>query len=268
MITLNPHPADDALAACGKAGTPLTDYLVIDAHAHLGATSGFPYVDRSPEGLVAAMDRLGIRRAYVSHTAAIYGLDRLGNDGILEAVRRFPERLRGYMALNVGYAETILPEMERCYAAGLRAIKIWSYGNRAGLRYDHPNYELIYDFANAHGLPILAHTWGDEVDQLEGAFKKYPRINWLLAHTGSKDLPKYLRAANAYPGVHLETCFSPCPRGLIERLVASVPLEKIVWGTDQIFMNAAHQLGRVLFARITLEQKLAILGANAARILP
>jgi predicted TIM-barrel fold metal-dependent hydrolase len=268
MFKLNPHPDDDDLAARGKAGAPLHDILVIDAHVHFGVVAGFPCKDGGPDELVAAMDRLGIRYAYVSNLAAVYGLDRTGNDELLAALRRHPARLRGYMTLNPGYPATILPEMERCHAAGLRAVKIWSYGNRPGLPYTHANYAIIFDFANTHGLPILAHTWGEEVDQLEPAFKKYGRINWILAHTGCRELEKYVRAANTYERVYLETCFSSCPRGLFERLVAAVPITKILWGSDQIAMNAAHQLGRVLFARIAPAQKRAILGENAARVLP
>lgn len=263
--TVNSH--EDHFVTCAKTGRPLSDCLVIDAHAHLGVAPGFPYVDSSLESLIGAMDRLGIDRVYLSSTMAVFGLDRAGNDQILEAVYRYPERIRGYMALNPGYADKILPEMERCYAAGLRAVKIWSYGAREGLRYDHPNYEHIFRFADERELPILAHTWGGELDQLDAAFRKYTRINWLLAHTGSQDLPKYIRVAKEFERVYLETCFSRCPRGLIERLVAEVPLHKIIWGTDQTFMNAAHQLGRVLTAQITPEQKRAILGANAACVL-
>lgn len=258
---------EDYFTTCGKTGTPLTDCLVIDAHGHLGQNTSFPYVNSTPASLVKAMDRLGIDRVYVSSTWAVYGLARPGNDQVLAAVRCYPNRIHGYMALAVGYPDTILPEMERCYEAGLRAVKIWSYGVRKGLQYDHPNYKIIFQFANEQRLPILAHTWGSELDQLENAFKKYDKINWVLAHTGSNDLPKYIRAANEYDHVYLETCLSSCPRGLIEQLVSEVPLAKIIWGSDQLFINAAHQLGRVLFAKITPDQKQAILGENAARVL-
>lgn len=258
---------EDGFTACGRTGTPLADCLLIDAHGHLGQNTSFPYVNSTPASLVKAMDRLGINRVYVSSTWAAFGLARPGNDQVLAAVRCYPGRIHGYTALDVGYPDTILPELERCYHAGLQAVKIHSTGCRGGLPYDHPNYEIIFRFANENGLPILAHTWGSELDQLENAFKKYDKINWLLAHAGCNDLPKYIRAANEYERVYLETCLSACPRGLIERLVAEVPLAKIIWGSDQLFMNAAHQLGRILFAGITPAQKRAILGANAARVL-
>ena len=257
----------DEYVRCGAAGLPIRQGLVIDAHAHIDTTSGSPYVSGAAESVVAVMDRLGIQRAYISSTWAIYGLARQGNDHVIEAVRRHPQRLRGYMVANVGYREQIAPELERCYGEGLRAVKVWSYGNREGLPYDHPNYRLIFGFAQERGLPILAHTWGAELDQLDEAFQRYDRIRWLLAHTGGQDLPKYVACAKRYPHVHLETCFSGCPRGLIEYLVASVPLGQIIWGSDQVFLSAATQFGRVLFARIAPEEKRAILGGNAARIL-
>ena len=113
---------------------------------------------------------------------------------------------------------------------------------------------------------LLAHTWGDELDQLARPFQEYPRIRWLLAHTGSKDLPKYIRMAQEFERVYLETSFSLCPRGLLEKLVSEVPLHKLVWGSDQLFLNATHQLGRILFSQITPEQKRAILGKNAVAL--
>lgn len=259
--------SEDAFTRCGRLGLPVTDVPVIDAHCHLGACVGIPIVDQRLETFIATLDRLGIRRVYASGFAAVFGCTRAGNDLVLDAMRRYPDRIGGYMALNPGYPDTLEPEMERCYAAGMRAIKIWSYGMRPGLRYDHPYYRRIFQFAQDRQLPILAHTWaGDEVGQLEAAFRDYDRVRWLLAHVGSGHLAVYLRVARDYPHVYLESSFSPCPRGLIERLVAEGLAHKLVWGTDQLLLNPAHQLGRVLFARIAPEHKRAILGANAARV--
>jgi predicted TIM-barrel fold metal-dependent hydrolase len=258
---------DDYFVQCGKAGTPVKDCLVIDAHGHLGQFHGFSCPDSSVETLIRCMDKMGIDRIYVSSMPAIQGLHREGNDQVLEAVGRYPDRICGYMAVSVGYPEMVLAELERCHKAGLRVVKIFNYAHVKGVPYDHPNYEIVYDFASEHRLSILAHTWGDSVTELESAFKKYPGINWLLAHTGCAALDLYVRAAKEHENVYLETCFSAAPRGMIETLVSRVPLHKIIWGSDQIFINAAHQLGRVLFAQISPAQKKAILGTNAARIL-
>lgn len=260
--------AADYFAHCGLTGQPLRRALVIDAHAHIGHCVGIPIIDTRLKTLISVMDRLGIARVYASAFDAVFGLDRMGNDRVIAAARQYPDRIRGYMALNPAYRTTLLPEMKRCFKAGLRAIKIWSYGMRPGLRYDHPNYDLIFRFAHDRRLPILAHTWaGQEIEQLRDAFERYNGIRWILAHAGSGDTEKYMRTVTVYPHVYLDPVLSSCPRGFLERLVARVPIGKIVWGTDQLLLNPAHQLGRVLFARLTQEQKRAILGENAARLL-
>ncbi|MAE66955.1 MAG: hypothetical protein CMJ18_22070 [Phycisphaeraceae bacterium] len=257
----------DRFAEAGRAGRPITDCLMIDAHAHIGPPPGLPPIGTTAETLIRQMDRLGIDRAAVSALGAVFSLAaRQGNDQLLEALRTWPDRLIGYMAVNVSDRDDILPELQRCFDAGLRAVKIWSYGAREGLPYDHAHYDLVYGFADEHHLPILAHTWGAELDELEASFQSCRNIRWLLAHTGAQDLPKYIRAANEHEHVYLETCFSQCPRGLFETLVEAVPLHKIVWGSDQLFMSAAHQIGRVLFADIAPDQKRAILGKNAAAL--
>jgi len=42
----------------------------------------------------------------------------------------------------------------------------------------------------------------------------------------------------------------------------------MLWGTDMPLICAGHQLGRVVFADISLEEKYQILYRNAHRILP
>lgn len=266
MSIISERHKEDYFMACGKSGKPLADCLVIDSHAHIGPMVGFPILSSSIEALIAEMDRIGVDQAYVSGLPALGTADRIGNDIVLDAMNSYPDRIRGYMVLNISEPNKIAMEMQRCYGAGIRAVKIFSYATRGGLQYDDPVYEIIFEFADAHSLPVLAHTWGDELDQLAAPFEKYSRIRWLLAHTGSKDLPKYLRVAKEFENVYLETCFSTCPRGLFEKLVSEVQLHKIIWGSDQLFMNAAHQLGRVLFSQITPAQKRAILGANAVAL--
>lgn len=111
---------------------------------------------------------------------------------------------------------------------------------------------------------MLAHGFGPE---LEGCFKCFPRIRWLLAHVGSAELETYMRFAREYPTVFVELCLSACPRGLVEHLVASGLEDKVVWGSDAALLDQASQFGRVALAQIPVEAKRKILGANARRVL-
>ena len=76
-----------------------------------------------------------------------------------------------------------------------------------------------------------------------------------------------MRFAREYPTVWVELCLSSCPRGLVEHLVAAGLEDKVVWGSDAVFLDQASQLGRVLFAQIPVATKRKILGLNARRAL-
>jgi predicted TIM-barrel fold metal-dependent hydrolase len=259
--------AADTFVAKGLSGAPIDQCLVIDAHAHLGECPNFALPDGSSASVVRSMDRLGIRITCASSMPAIFGDASRGNRIVEDAMRQFPGRFFGYMVADVGYPERIVPEFEHCLQAGFRGVKVWSYGAKPGLPYDHPNYRPVFEFADAHHLPVLAHTWGAELDQLEPAINAYPHITWLMAHTASSQKDKYVRFANTYPNVYLELCFSPCPRGLVESLVGAGLVDRLIFGSDCTFMSATQQIGRVLFAQIAPEHKEKILGLNAQRAL-
>lgn len=267
MISDRKTDTGDPLIQQALAGVPITACEIIDAHGHLGECPNFPLPDSSAASMVRSMDRLGIRCTGVSSLPAIFGDAVRGNRMVEEALREFPDRFFGYMVADTGYPERILPELERCLETGFRGIKIWSYGAKPGLPYDHPNYQPVFEFAQTHRLPVLAHTWGAELDQLQPAIEKFPDVTWLLAHTASSHKEKYIHFGRLYPNVYLELCYSPSPRGLIENLVGEGLAEKLVFGSDCVFMSTAQQLGRVLFAKISTQEKALILGLNARRAL-
>lgn len=257
----------DNFARAGRLGRPIAGEVLIDAHAHLGHGPDFPIIRPTAAALVASMDRLGIQLSCVSAIPAIFGDAEHGNTLVADAIRDYPDRIFGYLVVDVGYPDKVAAQLAGGIAAGFRGLKVWSYGARPGLPYNHPNYEPVFAYANEHAMPVLAHVFGPELGELEGHIRKYPRVRWLLAHIGSAELEKYMKFAREYPTVYVELCLSSCPRGLIEHLVAAGLEDKVVWGSDVVFLDQASQLGRVLFAQISPEAKRKILGRNARRAL-
>lgn len=256
----------DLLQEAVFAGLPLPDCPIVDVHAHFGPATPFPLYDASEEGLQASMDRMGVAALYGSPFQVLcQQYAAAANDYTLELVRRYPGRIFGYLMLNPAEPAAILPELQRCHAAGLRAIKIHTYDS---LPYSHPNYEQVFAFAAEYGLPILAHTAGEELRQLESALLRFPQVCFILAHAGCLERAAYAECAQHFPNVCLETCVSQCPRGLIEFFVHRGLSDRMLWGTDMPLICAGHQLGRVVFADISLEDKYRILYRNAHRILP
>lgn len=257
---------DRFIKKCLK-GKPIDFCLVIDAHGHLGRDARFTPPDISVESVVAAMDRIGIDIHCVSANPGIYGYAYRANAIVEEAIRAYPDRIFGYMLPDDNFPDQIIPEFEKCLRAGFRGIKIWSGTGLPTRRYNHPHYRPAFEFAAANHLPVLMHTWGDELDDLEPIIRQFPSVNMILAHAGSNQFDKYVRFAKEFPNVYLETCFSLSPRGMIEKFVQSGVVDRIVWGSDSTFMGAAQQIGRVLFAEISPEDKEKILGQNARKAL-
>ncbi len=247
------------------AGAPLSDAIVIDAHGHLGDDRDFPFPNTATEALVATMDRIGVDVTCVSSIPAIYGQSARGNAEVLAALERHPGRIFGYTVVDIGYPDRIPGELERGLAGGMGGVKVHS---SSGLPYCHPNYTPVYDFAAVHSLPLLAHTWSDqELDDLEPQFNRCPNVNFILGHAGAVAREHYVRLGHKYPNVYLELCFSACPRGLVEYFVGEGLAAKMLWGSDCIFMSMEQQIGRVIFAQISEQDKRLILGETAARVL-
>ena len=255
----------DPLQEAVFAGQPLPDCPIVDAHAHFGPATPLPLYDASDEGLLASMDRMGVAALYGSPFQVLcQPYAAAANDYTLELVRRYPGRIFGYMMVNPAEPAAILPELQRCYDAGLRAIKIHTYES---LPYSHTNYEQVFAFAPEYGLPILAQPPG-KAHQLDSALLRFPANLFLSLRPAVLEHTVYAECARHFPTVCLETCVSQCPRGLIEFFVNRGLADRILWGTDMPLICAAHQLGRVVFADISLEDKYRILYRNARRVLP
>ena len=250
-----------------RRGENLRDLRIVDAHAHLGNLNWFPLgADGSAEGVLKVMDRIGIETLAVTSTHATIGSEfRFGNDEVASAVKRYPKRFFGYTVLYAHRPEGVLPEILRCAKLGHRGLKIHSYQQ---IPYDAPAFRPAYEYANERNMPILAHTWGKpEIGWIRTLAEKYPNIRWLMGHAGVVDFDDYIRIANDFEHVYLETAFSFSHHRVFERFVAAVGADKVLWGSDQCFLSGSHQVGRALFAEISDEDKRKVLGGNARRVL-
>lgn len=254
----------DILEERSLLGLPL-ECLVIDAHAHIGTGSYFPLYENDANSFLGSMDRIGCNKCFISHYSGLINHTDLALEEMKQITAVAPDRLYGYITADVGYPEDIDRQLQAGYDASFRAVKI--HVSSSALPYDHPNYDKIYAFAEEHALPMLIHTWGNELKNLEGQYKKYPHISFILGHAGSAMPSEYVRQAKTYSNVYLESCFSASTKGLIEYFVKEGLSDKLLWGSDVNFYSSEHQIGRVVFADISLEDKYKILGLNAAKVL-
>jgi hypothetical protein len=248
---------------------PPTEVFVLDAHCHLGYFRNFHIPDNDAAQIVSCFDRLGIDAGVVAAHAGISSDFRLGNDQVLEAIDQHPGRIYGYCCINPNYPEAVSNELERCFqSSSMRGIKLHPELHD-DYPLDGPGYGPVWEFANARGIPVLVHSYfaGDPLQVFAEIAEKYQAAQLLLGHSGlDLGVPKVIELVRRVPNVFLDLTGPATWDGLVEFLTTAVGADRIVFGSDIPFVNAALQLGGCAFARISDEARRLILGENAASL--
>jgi predicted TIM-barrel fold metal-dependent hydrolase len=135
-----------------------------------------------------------------------------------------------------------------------------------------PNYREMWEFADRTSAVVLSHTW--EADPTCGPLLfeplagQYPGARIILGHSGvtRKGYEEAIQAARRRENLYLDLTGSQSHEGIIEHCVEQVGVERVLFGSDLPFLEAAMGIGRVAFARLPDSQKEAILGLNFKRL--
>lgn len=250
----------------GKAA----DCPVVDMHGHMGPFFGVRLGSCDADSMVRRMDRAGVKMLVFCHHASLLSPES-GNAAAVDAVRRFPDRLRAYCGINPGcpaLVEKQLSEYDRSADAyaGLKFLSDY-HGVPLGDDACRPAWE----FADARGLIVLCHTWGgsafDGPAQVRAVAERYPHTKILMGHCCHGDWSQACAIANDFPHVFLDLCAVTDERGILEMFVRRCGSEKIVFGTDFPWFNHHYYIGSVLGADIDDEDRRNILHRNAERLL-
>jgi predicted TIM-barrel fold metal-dependent hydrolase len=249
----------------GRAGESLAEYRILDMHTHL-YPGCVPWGEDPADHLVRAMDQTGVATCFVSSLARGGFRMEACNDLMHEAMRRHPGRLLGYVYVWPGDARAVIAEVERRLRQGFSGLKMLVL---MGFGYLHPGYAPAFAIADERRLPVLLHTYGGQegLDDVPVLTERYPDVNFVLAHAGAQHVEHHIRIAERVERAFLEICTSMATYRAVETLYGAVPLERIVWGSDDLPLNMAHQLGKVLGAQIPEEAKVKILSENGRRLL-
>lgn len=235
------------------------------------------------DDLLAAMDEAGVDRAVLCG----FGWGRLElcreqNDYVLDCIRRHPDRLIGFAAVQPRSGEAALAELERCVNAGMRGIgevcpdgQDWQVDDR---RYAGP----LAEAAIALGVPLLVHTTEPVGHEYHGKgsvtlpalywlMSRYPELRLVLGHWGG-GFPFYElmpEVASVAQNVSYDTAASLfLYRDEIFRIgVDIVGRRKIVFGSDFPLIEPSRVLNRVRLLGLPEQTFADIFGNNAARLL-
>jgi len=252
-----PPPPDELHEAAGNGG-PLQG--LVCGHGHLGRHNRVHVPGETAADLVADMDRLGVGRAVIFANTGMDSDEVHGNNLVAAAVRRFPERLVGFVMVNLHRSPAeIRREIDRGWAMGLRGIKL--HPSMQSYNTTGPNVDLACALANERRAFIVNHFWGD-LDRLQHLCTTYPDACFMTGHTRVDAGP----LARARDNLVIGTC-SLTGYSVIEDLVAAAGPERVLFTSDISWDPPAWVFGPILYARIPIAAKRLILGENLRRLL-
>lgn len=249
-------------------GEPITDTFIVNDHSHLGMYYGFAQPAPDADSLVRTMDRVGIDQSCVFPSLAITADMREGNDLSLDAARQHPDRILAYAVPDPNLEKQVRDELQRCIDAGARGFKF--HTSLHDYPFGGPAYVPAFELADKHRLPLISHGV-DSPDVLRGIARAYPNAHFIVAHAGAgrkhPEMDRTYDVAIEEPNVYLDTAGSVAHYGIFEQLVKHVGAERILYGDDFPWMCPTHQIGRILLAPITDDEKKQILGGTMQRLL-
>lgn len=265
---------------------------IIDMHGHVGPFYGC-YLPSSPlDRMRHRLHRCGVRRIVCSHHSALACDVERGNTLMKEVVASHPDEFLGYWVINPNYPEIVKKDLHAFKnLTGFVGLKFWPDYHLVPV--NSPKYAPALEYADAHGLLVLVHTFGespfDAPDLLGEVGARYPRARFLMGHSGYGEWEKSVAIARDLPNVYLDLTsvfqaldfsqmpggslmprvpvLSPHVNGLVEYMVQTAGSRKVVFGSDLPWYSQHYHAGAVLFARITDEDRHDILHRNAERLL-
>jgi len=232
-----------------------------------------------------------VKHIVCSHSKGVYDTGE-GNSRMQQIINDDSEQYSGYWFINPNFPEKMDEELEKLSRAkGFVGFKFLPDYHTYPV--DGPNFEPVLKFANEKQLLVLIHTWGgsgfNNPGQIANIAKKYPDIVLIMGHSGYGDWESSVKIAKEFPNVYLDITAvyvahdfamfpvgagTPIPlaselqvNGIIEYMVKNAGSEKVLFGTDMPWYSPHFAIGTVLFSRITDEDRMNILYANAEKLL-
>jgi uncharacterized protein len=245
-----------------RRGVPVREFPVVDGHCHIDAMANMEAP--SLDDFVCEMDRVGIDVAAISSCMALCGDVSGGNDRTKAAALSYPGRFIAYCHVSSAFPGLMESELSRCFShACFRGIKVYALATD----YLDQSFGAVWDFAECRNVPVLCHTWAGELFGLDEVALKHPGAQFIVAHAGSSgSYEPYVSIARRCANVSLDTADPEEHTGMLECLVSDVGDDRLVFGSDAGCVSLPHQIGKVLFARISDDSKRKILAGNALRL--
>jgi predicted TIM-barrel fold metal-dependent hydrolase len=257
----------------------------LDLDPHFAALYANPRARlATAEQALASMDRNGIDGAFaLGFGWGDLALCRMHNDYLLDAQERVPSRFAGFAAIQPAAGEAALAEVARAIGGGLRGVgELMPHGQ--GYRLD--DWAVVSPLAEAlvaldrpllvHISEPIGHLYAGKGDVSPTAAwqlaARFPTLKLVFAHWGG-GLPFYELMPEVRDALQNTYYDSAATTYLYDfkifRAVADLcGADRVLFGTDYPLLHQGPFLRRAQALGLPDETLAAILGGNAARLVP
>ncbi len=232
--------------------------------------------------LIAKMDETGVDQSWIFGFAfRDPGLCRVCNDAVIDAVRRYPGRLKGFASVSP-MTRGFTAEIERCADAGLIGVgELFPQGQNFALDDVRQTWRLaavLEDrglLLNVHTAEPVGHDYAGKgtvgPKEAAGFCVNHPGVKVIFAHFGGglwlyetmPEMKQYLK--NAY----YDTAAWPFLYGanVLAAAKAAGVLPKMLYGTDWPILDRSRFLTRLDTCGLDDAETAALTGGSAMRLL-
>ncbi len=241
---------------------------IVDAHIHFWSQNDVPLI-------LGEVRRLGIEKVCASSLAdwdwSAAEDPHAGNSMVFAAADGNPEVL-GYVYVDPRYRQQALDEIDRFIGhPAMIGIKLW-----ISCPANDPVIHPLVEVAAEEGLAVLVHAWrrGTRLSrgyqtlpcQVAELASCFPDVAFIMAHVGG-DWEQGAWEVADQKNVCVDTCGSINEAGMVETAVEALGARRVLYGSDAPGSGFLSNLGKIVSARITEEEKELVLSGNMDRLL-
>lgn len=244
--------------------------MIIDLHGHGGPYPEFHIPMSDARSLTEIMRRCGVALLALSTHQAIACDAAAGNEDTAGFVDQGQGSLLGYCVANPWQAPAQAVS-QRGEDARFLGVKIHPDLHKYPL--SGRRYREVFMLADEFHMPVLTHTWFgsefDGVEQVRLVAEAFPGVAIIVGHSGAlrAGFDAFAAAASDHPNLLLELSGSQMHSTVIEDFVGEVGADRVVFGSDVPFIDLRMSLARALGARLSDDEREAVMCSNALQLI-
>lgn len=235
---------------------------VFDVHAHF-----FPVpleLPETPGSFLADRPEMPIVSAVSSSLPAIMGDLERGNEEAIRIARDQPGQFV-YLVVNPNDPHLAVDQLRR-WGDDERVLGAKIHAEWSNLHTRSRRVAEVFEVLAPFRRPVLLHNVGDGwEDALIEIALRHPDLPIIIAHGGyHRPMPSSARVVALTPNVYVELASSKADFRDAAELVATVPAERLLFGSDAPLIEPSFVLG--LYRDLELKDPAAVYRGNAERV--